>query len=132
MGRVSRPAAGVHARHSRTPSSHERSGADVVVSMRVVHVDRTAAYDPAYWSGSPIYGSWWNYWGFGWGGVYSPGYLYTETVVGIETLVYSLKPDKLLWAGMSETFNPRDVVQVVRHVSAKAVKTMSEEGVLTK
>jgi hypothetical protein len=110
----------------------ERAGADVVVSMRVVGVDQSVSYDPARWSGSPIYGSWWNYWGFGWGGVYSPGYLYTDTVVGIETLVYSLNPDKLLWAGMSETFNPRDVNQAVRHVAEKAVQTMSDEGVLTK
>jgi hypothetical protein len=53
-------------------------------------------------------------------------------VVGVETLVYSLNPDKLLWAGMSETFNPRDVNQVVRHVAEKAAEKMSEEGVLTK
>ena len=38
--------------------------------------------------------------------MYSPSYLRTDTIVNVETLVYDLKADKLVWAGKSESKNP--------------------------
>jgi hypothetical protein len=83
------------------------AGIDAVISMRVISHDQVVSYTPGYWTGSPWHSSLWGYWGYGWGSVYAPGYLETETLVGVETLLYSLDDDKLLWAGVSETFNRR-------------------------
>ena len=104
--------------------------------MRVVGKDKELNYTPGmavpvgYW-GRPVYGSMWGgYWGRGWGLAYSPGYLTTDTVVSVETLVYSVNQDKLLWAGMSETTNPKKVNDFVRELARGAGAEMKKAGLL--
>jgi|SRR5688572_15029422 len=110
----------------------EQAGVDAVLSMRVVARERVLDYGPGYWAGSPHYGSLWGYWGYGWGGVNDPSFLGSDVVVGVETLLYSLKDEKLLWAGMSETFDADDVRSAVKSIARKAVKEMDEQSVLTR
>jgi len=63
----------------------------------------------------------------------SPGELsYTELVVEIETLVYSLKDDKLLWRGVSRTKNPLGARVVVQEITEQAIKTMKKQGLVDK
>jgi len=63
----------------------------------------------------------------------SPGELsYTDLVVEIETLVYSLKDDKLLWRGVSRTKNPLGARVVVREITEQAIKTMKKQGLVDK
>jgi hypothetical protein len=54
----------------------------------------------------------------------------TRTNVWVETLVYSLAPDELLWAGRSRTVNPRDVVAMFREVADSAAAEMQRMGLL--
>ena len=110
----------------------KEAGVDAVISMRVVNHDQVVTYTPGYWTGSPWTTNLWGYWAYGWGSVYQPGYLETETLVGVETLLYSLDEDKLLWAGVSETFNPKDLQAAVQKIAKKAVHRMYEENVLVK
>ncbi|MFN8091930.1 MAG: hypothetical protein U0599_06840 [Vicinamibacteria bacterium] len=112
------------------------AGVDGAVVMRVVGKDKELNYTPGmavpvgYW-GRPVYGSMWGgYWGRGWGLAYSPGYLTTDTVVSVETLVYSVNQDKLLWAGMSETTNPKKVNDFVRELARGAGAEMKKAGLL--
>jgi hypothetical protein len=107
----------------------EDAGIDVVISMRVVSWERTVDYGPSYWSGTPYYGSLWGYWGHGWNAVYNP-IAYSGSVVGMETLLYSVKDDRLLWAGMSETFNKETVKSAVKSIARKAVDKMDDDNVL--
>jgi hypothetical protein len=107
----------------------EQAGVDAVVSMRVVSHDTQTTFEPSYWSG-PYYRSLWGYWSYGWGSVYEPGYLRTTTRVGVETLVYSTAQNRLVWAGMSQTFNEDDIDDVVEEIVRKAVKKMKTDGVL--
>ena len=68
------------------------------------------------------------YWGYGWGTAYSPGYLTTDTIVSVETLVYSLTDDKLLWASSSRTTNPGNLDQLIREVADATAKEMAKQG----
>jgi hypothetical protein len=113
----------------RAKAELEKTGADAVLSMRVVSSERVTTYSPGYWSGSH-YDSLWGYWGYGWGGVYDPGYLRTSTVVSVETILYSLKDGKMLWAGMSETFDKNNVRSAVKSIAREAVDEMQDDGVL--
>ncbi len=108
----------------------EKTGADAVLSMRVISSDRITTYTPSYWSGSPYHRSLWGYWGYGWEGVYDPSYLRTSTVVAVETILYSLKDGKMLWAGMSETFDKDNVKSAVKSIAREAVDEMNDDGVL--
>lgn len=98
------------------------------VVMRVVSSDKETSYSPGGWYASPYYGSFWGYWGWGWGMAYSPGYLRTDTIVLVETLVYSVTQDKLLWAGRSKTTNPSNVAKFVKELATAAAKEMRESG----
>lgn len=57
---------------------------------------------------------------------------YTSMVVEVETLVYSLKDDKLLWRGVSRTKNPLRTQVVVREIAKEAIKTMKKQGLIDK
>jgi len=100
------------------------------VIMRVVSKDQELSYSPGTsWYGAyPYYGSFGGYWGYGWGMAYDPGYLRTDTIVMVETLVYSLVQDKLLWAGQSKTTNPSNIQKFIAELSDAAAKEMRKAG----
>jgi hypothetical protein len=109
----------------------EKAGVVGVVSMRVVGNDKELSSTPGgvYW-GAPYYSSFWGgggYYGYAWGAVYSPGYLRTDTIISVETLVYSLEQDKLVWAGRSDTTNPSKVGPFVKELTAKVVAELKKQ-----
>ena len=63
--------------------------------------------------------------GYGWGGGGTD--IRTDTIVGVQTLLYDLSKNELVWAGQSETMNPskaesfmRDLLQAVGNELQKA------------
>ena len=62
---------------------------------------------PATWT-STYYTSLWGYYGYGWGAVYDPGYVRDQRIISLETLIFSVPKNTLVWAGLSETENPKD------------------------
>jgi hypothetical protein len=117
----------------------EKAGVAGAVVMRVVGKDKelnqsAGGYSPAgvgYW-GSPVYTSFYGggFYGYGWGGVYMPGYIQTDTIVSVETLVYDLEKNKLVWAGRSETTNPEKVGPFIKELTAKAAAEMKKQGLI--
>jgi|HubBroStandDraft_4_1064222.scaffolds.fasta_scaffold28981_2 hypothetical protein len=105
------------------------AGIDGVVVMRVVGRDQRITYTPGYVMPA-YYGAFGPYWGYGWGAVYQPGYLQSDTVVSVETLVYSLTRDKLLWASTSRTTDPRGLDNLVTEVANATAKEMIRQGLL--
>ena len=107
------------------------AGADGAVIMRVVGKDQQVTYSPgtAY---PAYYGGFGPYWGYGWGAAYSPGYLQTDTLVSVETLIYSLVSDKLIWAGTSATQNPDNLSALIEAVDHAVVQEMAAQGMLAK
>jgi len=100
------------------------------VIMRVVGRDQRITYTPGYAAPGP-YRGFGPYWGYGWNAVYEPGYLQTDNLISVETLVYSLTTDKLLWASTSRTTNPKDIDSLVKEVADLTAKEMVKEGILT-
>ena len=103
-----------------------------VVAMRAVGKEQQLTSSPAMYYGGPTYATFWGggYYGWGWGGVYDPGYLRTDTIVYVETLVYSLEKDKLVWAGRSQTTNPSKVADFIKELTAGAAKEMKKQGLI--
>jgi hypothetical protein len=99
---------------------------DGAVVMRVVGSRQEVNYVPT----GPAYGSFYGYWDYGWSAVGSPGYLTTDRIVSVETLVYSVPKDKLIWAGVSETFEPGKVDKVTKEIVEKATKEMKKDGLI--
>jgi hypothetical protein len=106
-----------------------RSGVEGVVAMRLVSADVRRTWTPSTWS-TPYYSSFWSYYGYGWGSLYDPGYVREDTVAVIETLVFSVSKDKLLWAGVTETTNPKDAGRIIEDVVTATVKEMTKQGLI--
>ena len=56
----------------------------------------------------------------------------TNTIVTIETLIYSFRQNKLVWGSQSRTTNPRDVDKVIRKLATDVAKALQEEGLIGK
>jgi len=108
------------------------SGAAGAVVLRLVGTQQEISASSAQYF-TPMYsGMWGGYWGYGWGGVYDPGYLKTENILHVETLVYSVDQNKLLWAGQSKSTNPKNVDGLIKDLVGKVADEMKKAGLVKK
>jgi len=105
----------------------EKANVEGVVAVRPVSADTRQRYTSSTWV-SPNYGTFWGYYGYGWGAVYVPGSQRTETVVVVETTIYSVPRNQLVWAAVSETRNPRDLPAFVEELAKELVEEMQKQG----
>lgn len=105
----------------------ERAGVQGVVALRLISDQQKKTIQPATWS-TGYYTSLWGYYGYGWSAVYDPGYARTDRYVSLETLIFSVPRDALLWAGVSTTTNAKNARAVVEEVVKEAVGEMAKEG----
>jgi hypothetical protein len=105
----------------------ERTHVEGVIVMRPVSMGTRTVYTPPAWT-STSYNSLWGYYGYGWGAMYDPGSIRQDMVVAIETLIYSVPKNALLWAGSSETTNPKDSRKLLADLVKQAAKEMKKEG----
>ena len=110
---------------------YEKAAVQGVVALRVVNDDRRKTYVPSTWT-SNYYTSLWGYYGYGWGATYTPGYTRDERILSLETLVFSVPKNALLWAGLSVTENPKEGAKVVAEVVKEAVNEMRKQGLVKK
>lgn len=95
-------------------------GFDGAVTMRIVSSEQKITYTPGMYP--TAYYGFGGYYGYAWPAVYDPGYLTTDTIVRVETNVYDVAKDKLVWSGMSEAFNPSASAKLAGNVG-RAVGT---------
>jgi len=105
----------------------ERAGVEGVVALRPVSSEKRTAYTTETWA-NPYYGSLWGYYGYGWGNVYVVGSERQETVVVVETTIYSVPRNTLLWAGVSETKDPKRLSAFIEDLANEAVKELHKVG----
>ena len=117
---------------ARVKAKLESLGFSGAVVMRIAGKETQVNYSPGTMYASPYYRTWGGYWGYGWGAAYSPGYMTVDKIVKIETLVYSLDQDKLVWAGVSRTVDPTQVDPFITEVAKEAGNQMEKDGLLRK
>jgi hypothetical protein len=115
----------------------EKSGARYAVVMRATGRDKEISSTPTmggmYGPGWGGYGGFYGgFYGYGWGGgAYDGGStIQTDTIVHVETLVYDLKSDKMIWAGQSSTVNPSKAESMIKELVDEAGKEMRKQGLL--
>jgi hypothetical protein len=108
---------------------HQR-GFDGAIMMDVQNVTNVTTYTPGtYWYGDP-YHTFAGYWGTIWRYPYDPGVVSHDVVVSIETQIYSLRNDRLLWAARSETTDPASVGKLGDSVLRHVVDELHKEGLV--
>ena len=103
----------------------ERSKVEGVVALRPVRRETGRQYTPVIWS-SGYYPSFWGYYGYGWSNVYVIPTSRETTTITVETLIYDLTRDQLVWAATSETRDPKSLQNVVKDLVNAAVKEMKK------
>ena len=105
----------------------EKANVEGVVALRPVSKDKRTTYTPSTWV-NPYYSTLWGYYGYGWGSMYIPGSVQQDTVVVVETTIYSVPRNQLVWAAVSETKNPKDLRQFVEDLVKESVKELHKQG----
>jgi hypothetical protein len=109
----------------------ERSKAAGVVALRIVGQEKTKSYSSMVWA-SGYYGNFYDFYGYGWATVTPIGPARINTTLAIETLLYRVSDGKLLWAGVGETTNPKDVATFMRGLVKEVVNELQKEGLVRK
>ena len=114
---------------------------DGVITMRLVSKEKETNYVPGtntglYYGGmGGMYGGMYGY-GFGnWYGMYSPnfydpGYYQETTLYMVETNIFSLKENKLIWTGTTKSEYATDLGQTVDSILQTVVAEMRKDGSL--
>jgi hypothetical protein len=108
----------------------ERAGIEGVVALRPVSAETEVIHSPSQWVTSSYYSTLWGYYGYGWSGVYVPGGTRRDTTLVVETLVFSLPMNKLLWAGISTTMNPEKQPTFMKQLVDAAVNEMKKQRLI--
>jgi hypothetical protein len=70
-----------------------------------------------------------SFWGY-YDSAYPPAEMQVDTIVRVEIKIYSITEDKLMWSGVSESFNPKDAQQLVSAIVAAAGKELRRQGLI--
>ena len=95
--------------------------------MRPVSKDKRTTYNPGTWM-NPYYSTFWGYYGYGWGSMYIPGSVEQDTIIVVETTIYSIPRNQLVWAAVSETKNPKTLQRFVEDLVKESVKELHKQG----
>lgn len=113
---------------NRAKAKIQELGFDGVIVMRYAAMEQ----DPKKYDRGEDWDAYNYFWGAyypAWGGVYNST-TPDEVKVYIETMFYSLKEDKLIWAGITETKNPKNAAKVVGEIAEETTKYLKKQGLL--
>ena len=106
-------------------------GADTVLITRLVSKKTVKTYVPGtIYYPPPFYGTWPDYYGYGYRYMYSPGYIAEDEYAVIETNLYETRHDKLVWAASSETVMRDSNQNMIKSYIGIMVNTMAGHGLL--
>ena len=96
---------------------------DAIMTLRLTDKNKETSYIPgSYKSG---------YWGYHrgyWTGYYDPGYYREDTYYSIETQVFSLAENKLVWSAITSTVNPSKIDKTIVEIAKMTYKQMQKDG----
>lgn len=108
-----------------------KDGIDGIILMRLTDVEKSTSYVP----GTTYYGGW-GYRGGYYGGYAhgygDPGYYQEDKTYNVETSIYDVKTNKLLWAGTTSTLNPSKLNETLDEIISAVKKELSNKGLIKK
>ncbi len=116
----------------RAKAWFERTDTTGVVIMRLVDMNKQTRPTVVAWQSAPYYGSLWGYYPYAWGATIDLTPNKTTVTVAVETLVFDVPGNRLLWAGTSETTNPKGAQALVKSLVGAAADQMRKDGLIRK
>lgn len=107
------------------------SALHAIVAVSLIHKETASHYVPGSYGYAPVY----NYYGRFWGSyiwypaVYSQGYYTQDKVYYLETDVYDVKTEELVWSATSETYNPENLSGFSRELAGLIADRLIKDGI---
>lgn len=116
----------------------KKTGADAVLITSFKGVIEKQREVPARVDYIPRAGMSYGRYGYGYGGyygstyetVYRPGYTVTDTIVQLETRVFSAQTEKLVWAGKTKSVNADSAEDIIKELVDVVVDDMKKSGLI--
>jgi hypothetical protein len=110
----------------------KKDGFDGAVTMRLLDVDKEEKYARGNISMYPAYyNTFSSYYFRNWGYYSNPGYYLTTKTYIVETNVFSIKEDKIIWTGITKTIDPSGVVKMTEEISKAVFNEMVKQGFIS-
>ncbi len=109
----------------------EKAGVEGVVALRPVSSEKRIAYNDSLWM-SPSYNTFWGYYGYSYSSVVVIGGADRDTVITVESLIFSVPRNQLMWAAVSETRNPKTLQKFIEDLVKESVKELQKQGLARK
>jgi hypothetical protein len=98
-----------------------------VVTLRPVSQSREQRPPvEAMWT-TPYYSTFWGYYPYSWGAVYTVGSPQVDTVIVVESLVFDVATGKLVWGGISEARNPKSLQLLISDIVKEAAQKIDRQ-----
>ena len=110
----------------------KNDGFDGAVTMRLLDVDKEDVYSRGNISMYPsYYRNFSGYYFRNWGYFSDPGYYSTTKTYTVETNVFSIKEDKIIWSGITKTTDPNGVTKMTDEIGKAVFNEMVKEGFIS-
>ena len=110
----------------------KNDGFDGAVTMRLLDVDKEEVYSRGNISMYPsYYRNFSGYYFRNWGYFSDPGYYSTTKTYTVETNVFSIKEDKIIWSGITKTTDPSGVTKMTDEIGKVVFNEMVKEGFIS-
>lgn len=110
----------------------KNDGFDGAVTMRLLDVDKEDVYARSNISMYPsYYRNFSGYYYRNWGYYSNPGYYLTTKTYTVETNVFSIKEDKIIWTGITKTTDPSGVEKMTNEIGKAVFNEMIKEGFIS-
>ena len=108
-----------------------RDGIDGIILMRLTDIEKTTSYvqGTSYYGGWGYRGGYYGGYGYGYG---SPGYYQEDKTYYVETNIYDVKSNKLLWSGTTSTLNPTKANDAIDDIIAAVKTELNNKGLIKK
>lgn len=113
---------------TRLAEAMKADGYDAILIMRLAKQEKEVSYVPGSYPSS--YYSPWGYYGYARPYYGDPGYIRTDNYYYVETNLYDLTSNKLIWSGMTSTWEPSNVPGAVEDIANAVHREMIEKGFL--
>jgi len=111
----------------------KNDGFDAAITMRLIDVDKEKVYEPAQYYMYPMYyDDFVKYYYRNWMYYNTPGYYTITKKFIIETVIYSIQDDRIIWSGITATYDPKGVRRLTSEIAHAIRNRMQQEGFIEK
>lgn len=108
------------------------TGADIATVSRLVGMDTETSYVPgtSYYTPAAGYYGFYPYYYSSYSVVNEPGYITQYKIYKVETNVYDVRAEKLIWSGLSHTTDPANMEDGVNSMASVVVESLAKSKII--